>query len=326
MARARVASFVVAALALVALALVALALVALALVALALGGCRRPQPLRVAAAGDVQLGATLTASPFGDGALLDGDLRLVNLEGPLTARGAADGDRLGRDRFAFDPARAGWLRGRVDVVSLANNHALDHGPAGRDDTVRALAGADVAAAFDGQDARVARRGRDVTVVARAFTPDADLDGPDAAALVAAVARAARPTIVSLHWGHTGSLLPSDEQRRLAHRLVDAGAVAVLGHGPHTPQGTEQYQSGTHRYHRGVIAYSLGNFAFGCDCTDVADAYVLRFTIDGDGDARDAVVTPIVAGLSRPPARAHDAGLRAQLADLCHDLSGGVTVE
>ncbi|MGZ3443462.1 MAG: CapA family protein, partial [Polyangia bacterium] len=140
-----------------------------------------------------------------------------------------------------------------------------------------------------------------------------------AALVAAVAHAARPTIVSLHWGHTGSLLPADDQRRLAHRLIDAGAVAVVGHGPHTMQGTE-------RYRRGVIAYSLGNFAFGCDCTDVSDAYVVRFTIDGDGSARDVVATPIVAGLLRPPARAHDDGLRAQLSDLCADLSSGVRVE
>ena len=86
--------------------------------------------------------------------------------------------------------------------------------------------------------------------------------------------------------------------------------------------------GTERYRHGVIAYSLGNFAFGCDCTDVADAYVLRFVIDGDGSARDVVVTPLVAGLSRPPTRAHDPGLHAQLADLCADLSsaGGVTIE
>jgi poly-gamma-glutamate capsule biosynthesis protein CapA/YwtB (metallophosphatase superfamily) len=283
------------------------------LAACAMIGCKRAQPLVVAAAGDVQLGATLTASPF-EGALLDGDVRLVNLEGPLTARGQAT-----REKFAFDPARAAWLRGRVDVVSLANNHALDQGAAGRDDAVRALDGAGVAAAFDGRDAVIARRGRGVTVIARAFAPDADLDGADAAALVGAVARAARPTIVSLHWGHTGSLLPGDDQQRLAHRLVDAGAVAVIGHGPHTMQGTEAY-------HRGVIAYSLGNFAFGCDCTDVADAYVLGFTIGRDGDARDIVVTPIVAGLSRPPARSHDPGLHAQLADLCRDLSAGVTVE
>ena len=275
----------------------------------------------MAAAGDGQLGATLAASPFADRSLLDGDVRFVNLEGPLTARPA-----LGRDKFAFDPARAAWLHDRVEVVSLANNHALDAGPGGRDDTVRALDGAGVAAAFAGHDAVVTRRGRRVTFLAREFAPDADLDGADASALVAAVAQAPRPTIVSLHWGHTGMLLPGADQRRLAHRLVDAGAVAVLGHGPHTMQGTEQYQSGTNRYHRGVIAYSLGNFAFGCDCTDVGDAYVLRFTIDRDGNARDVALTPIVAGLSRPPARAHDPDLRAQLRDLCADLSAGTTVE
>ncbi len=280
----------------------------------------------MASAGDVQLGATLAASPFADATLLDGDVRLVNLEGPLTARGRATAATAAPERFAFDPARAAWLRGRVDAASLANNHALDQGAAGRDDTVRALAGAGVAAAFDGHDAVIERRGRRVTVIAQAFTPDADLEGGGAAALVAAVARAARPTIVSLHWGHTGSLLPTEEQRRLAHRLVDAGAVAVVGHGPHTMQGTETYRSGTYPYRLGVIAYSLGNFVFGCDCTDVTDAYVLRFTIDAGGSARDVALTPIVAGLARPPTRAHDPGLRAQLVDLCRDLSGGVTVQ
>jgi len=39
-----------------------------------------------------------------------------------------------------------------------------------------------------------------------------------------------------------------------------------------------------------------------------------------------VLTPIVAGLSRPPARSHDPGLHAQLTDLCRDLSAGITVE
>ena len=186
--------------------------------------------------------------------------------------------------------------------------------------MRALDGAGVAAAFEGHDAsgdaaRAARHGRwRVT-----FAPDADLDGADAAALVAAVARAARPTIVSLHWGHTGMLLPGDDQKRLAHRLVDAGAVAVVGHGPHTMQGTERtkwYQ----RYHRGVIAYSLGNFAFGCAAPTSTTPTSSHFTIDRDGNARDVVLTPIVAGLSAPPARAHDPGLHAQLPDLCADLS------
>jgi poly-gamma-glutamate synthesis protein (capsule biosynthesis protein) len=298
--------------------------------ALALGlvGCRHPQPLRVVAVGDVQLGAGLSRSPFADATLVDGDVRLANLEGPLTARGAEPSTAAKGERFAFDPARAGWLGGHIDVVSLANNHALDAGAAGRDDTVRALAAAGVAAAFDGHDAAIVRRGRRVIVIAHAFAPDADLDGDDAAALVTRVARAARPTLVSLHWGHTGSLLPTAAQRRLAHRLVDAGAVAIVGHGPHTMQGTESYRSGTRPYHDGLIAYSLGNFAFGCDCTAVADSYVLGFTIDVGGQARDVTLVPIAAGLSRPPVRSRDPGLRAQLADLCRDLapSGKVTIE
>jgi poly-gamma-glutamate capsule biosynthesis protein CapA/YwtB (metallophosphatase superfamily) len=286
------------------------------LAACCLVGCRRAPPVRVAAAGDLHLGGGLVASPLDDARLLAGDLRFANLEGPLTARGTAEARD---DRFAFEPGRAAWLRGRLDVVSLANNHALDQGVAGRDDTVLALDGAGVAAAFEGHDATVRSRGRRITVIARAFAPEADLDGAEAAVLTAAVARASPPIVVSLHWGHTGMRLPTAEQRALAHRLVDAGAVAVLGHGPHTPQGVERYRDG-------VIAYSLGNFAFGCDCTDVTDAFVLGFTVDGAGAARDVVVTPIVAGLQHPPERARDPLLRAHLADLCADLSRGVTVE
>jgi poly-gamma-glutamate synthesis protein (capsule biosynthesis protein) len=289
-------------------------------VAWCLVGCRPAAPLRVAAAGDLQLGATLTSTPFavaagGDvRALLDGGLRLVNLEGPLTER--SDGVR---DHFAFAPARAEWLRDRVDVASLANNHALDQGPAGRDDTMRALAAVGVAAAFDGHDATLARAGARVTVIARAFSPDADLDGSDGDALVAAVARAPKPALVSLHWGHTGVVLPDGAQRRLASRLVDAGASAILGHGPHAPQGVE-------RRGRAVVAYSLGNFAFGCDCTDGADAYVLGFTLAADGTVSAVTLTPIVAGLSAPPARAHDADLTALLAALSRDLGSDAVVD
>ena len=44
--------------------------------------------------------------------------------------------------------------------------------------------------------------------------------------------------------------------------------------------------GVERRGRGVIAYSLGNLAFSCACTDVRDAYLLRFTHRDDGRAED----------------------------------------
>jgi poly-gamma-glutamate synthesis protein (capsule biosynthesis protein) len=69
------------------------------------------------------------------------DLVLANLECPLTARGAP-ADKL--VAFRSDPSLARELRAAgVDVVTLANNHMLDHGLEGMYDTLEALAGAGV---------------------------------------------------------------------------------------------------------------------------------------------------------------------------------------
>jgi poly-gamma-glutamate synthesis protein (capsule biosynthesis protein) len=266
--------------------------------------------VRVVAAGDVQLGSGLTRDPLAQlGGLLDGDLRFANLEGPF-ARDLAGADD---ERFAFDPARVAWLRGRLDVVSLENNHGLDRGAAGRDFTVATLGGAGIAAAFVGHDAALRPAGRRVVVLARAYAPDADLDAA-APELVAAVARARRQALVlvSLHWGHTGLLLPTPEQRRLAARLVDAGASAVLGHGTHTAMGVE-------RHGGGLIAYSLGNLAFGCDCTDASDAFALAFKLAPDGKVDDVVLRPLRAGLLGPAVAAHDPALARLYAELAEDL-------
>jgi poly-gamma-glutamate synthesis protein (capsule biosynthesis protein) len=191
--------------------------------ALMSGGCAAP--LRVVAAGDLQLDGEARADPLASFAL-DGDVRFVNLEGPLTTRGAASGlDAAGAPsggpiRFRAPPERAAWLRGRVEVASLANNHALDQGEAGRDDTAGALANAGVAAAWPGHDARISRRGTRLIVLARDYPPDADLDRADELVAAVAQARGRGVPIVSLHWGDAGSLIPTAAQRRLAARLVD----------------------------------------------------------------------------------------------------------
>jgi poly-gamma-glutamate synthesis protein (capsule biosynthesis protein) len=272
--------------------------------------CQKTAPIRVAAAGDVQLGDGLTLDPFADlRPLLDGDVRFANLEGPF-ARDFAGADK---ELFAFDPARAAWLRARLDVVSLENNHALDRGPSGRDFTVAELERAGIAAAYRGHDAALRLAGRRVALLARAYAPEADLDAA-APELVAAVMRARRQglVLVSLHWGHSGLYLPTPAQRQLAARLVAAGASAVLGHGPHTAMGVE-------RVGKSVIAYSLGNLAFGCDCTDVSDAFTLGFSLAGDGNVDDVVLRPLRAGLMRPVAAAHDPDLAQLYVELAHDL-------
>jgi len=278
---------------------------------------RTAATLVVSAAGDLDLSGA-TGDPLGAAAALlpSGGLRVVNLESPLTARGVTTTPDGGPVRLAAAPARARLLAGRVDVVSLANNHALDWGEGGRDDTRRALAAVGVRALVDGEVADVATLGgRPVRLIARFLPPGADLAraGDALVPSVRAARAGAAAVLVSLHWGRTGLLLPAEEQRALAARLVDAGAAAVLGHGPHTLQGVE-------RRGRGLIAYSLGNLAFGCRCTDVADAVALSFALEPDGGAGPATLRPFRAGLAGAPVAADaDEGLYELVTALASDL-------
>lgn len=69
-------------------------------------------------------------------------------------------------------------------------------------------------------------------------------------------------LVSIHSHDLGGLrkdYPSEFYQALCHACIDAGANAILGHGPHVLRGIELY-------HGGVIFYSLGNFLFENDTT------------------------------------------------------------
>jgi poly-gamma-glutamate synthesis protein (capsule biosynthesis protein) len=61
-------------------------------------------------------------------------------------------------------------------------------------------------------------------------------------------------IVSLHWGGEHTLKPVPSQRLDAHRLINAGADALICHHTHTLQTIEHYKGRD-------IYYSIGNFIF-----------------------------------------------------------------
>jgi poly-gamma-glutamate synthesis protein (capsule biosynthesis protein) len=72
--------------------------------------------------------------------------------------------------------------------------------------------------------------------------------------VVAARRRADVVVVSMHWGMEYVDHPPPSIRRMAHRIIDAGADVILGHHPHVPQGLEMYRGK-------LIAYSLGNLVF-----------------------------------------------------------------
>jgi len=158
-------------------------------------------------------------------------------------------------------------------MNLANNHANDLGPAGRASTEQVLEGLGVR--LYGPLGRIMvdtiRRGDSLTTVGLVgFTtyPYAYnlLDIERSAAVVDSMRPLVDLLLVTFHGGtegakavHTGEVAeslgrePRGDLRRWARAVIDAGADAVIGHGPHVLRGMEFYRGR-------LIAYSLGNFA------------------------------------------------------------------
>ncbi len=228
---------------------------------------------------NVDLYTGRSESPLRHVAPLIGRARIAfgNLESPLTKRakriptkGPLGGSIYlkGNPDYAFILTEAGF-----DVLSLANNHIMDYGEQGLSDTIYYLeqegikhtgAGPNLAAALEPADIDV--DGYVVRFLAfngvepREYYAGAAKAGTaplDEGIIVSAIGRAKREAnlvVVSLHWGGESMAYPSSEQKRLAHKLVDAGADVIVGHHPHVIQGVESYEGA-------VIAYSLGNFLF-----------------------------------------------------------------
>jgi hypothetical protein len=231
-------------------------------------------------AGDIALSSERGLPPGGlvaslapvAGVLHGADATIGNLEGTLSeggaskCAGASDGSCFA---FQAPPAVAGELRrAGFSLVNQANNHSLDFGEGGRAQTIAALRRYKLSyTGLPGQITTLALHGSRVAFVG--FAPhrytSSLLDIPAAQALVRAARRQARLVVVIIHAGAEGASatrVPGGDEtfmgedrgdaRAFAHAVIDAGAAAVIGSGPHVVRGIEDY-----RGH--LVAYSVGNF-------------------------------------------------------------------
>ena len=157
-------------------------------------------------------------------------------------------------------------------LNLANNHANDFGSEGRATTERILdsIGVRTYGPLGSIAVDTIRRGDSVTTVGlvgfTTYPHSYDLlDIARSAAVVDSVRDLVDLLVVTFHGGAEGSRAlhvpvaaeslgrePRGDLRAWARAVVDAGADAVVGHGPHVLRGIE--------YYRGkLIAYSMGNF-------------------------------------------------------------------
>jgi poly-gamma-glutamate synthesis protein (capsule biosynthesis protein) len=204
--------------------------------------------------------------------LLDeADLTVANLEGVLTARGEP------LNKSYLIRAHPDWgqalVEGGLDLVTLANNHALDFGSGGLDDTGATLRALDIAVVGAGPSRQAAHRpalydvkGMGVAILGYAAARwNGSVDVPATDRLAWAEPRAVQAdvqairdqvdlVVVLLHAGTEYATTPSPDQIAFAHAAIDAGADLVVGHHPHVTQTVE-------RYRQGLVIYSLGDALF-----------------------------------------------------------------
>jgi poly-gamma-glutamate capsule biosynthesis protein CapA/YwtB (metallophosphatase superfamily) len=243
-----------------------------------------PAELRISAVGDIMLDGTARPEMEKNGYdyAFDGTRDLLkqshivigNLEGPLTTRGKKEADKKYIFRSPPNKVARALRQAGFDVVSLANNHSLDYGIVGMEDSIDSLASHGIRHMGAGNSSREARAPTFVPVgnqmvafLAYSLTfPEsywATSKQPGTAFghethVVADVKRArefADVVVVSFHWGQESKTELREYQTRLGRAAIDAGAQAVVGHHPHILQGIEHYKDG-------VILYSLGNYTFG----------------------------------------------------------------
>lgn len=279
------------------------------LLGLTLCGRAADDALCIVAAGDVMLGSWAEETilregwnyPFRalDTLLNDGHLVAANLEAPLGNKGEAFEKSY---TFRVHPDLVRTLKaGGINLVSLANNHVPDFGPAVLAQTRELLSENGIAFAGAGENLTIARQparlevnGRKIVFAAYSLTFPKEFWATDSSAGtcfpfdtflyddIRSFKNEADLLLVSYHWGGELQTTPRDYQVELAHRTLDAGADIILGHHPHIVQGIEIYKGK-------LIAYSLGNFVFGSYSENVRDSMLLKIYWGTNGDSKCKIV-------------------------------------
>ncbi|MBQ3126723.1 MAG: CapA family protein [Clostridia bacterium] len=205
------------------------------------------------------------------------DLAYVNHESPIAASRAV----AGYPDFN-SPADAGrdLLAVGFDIVNIANNHMLDMGERGLDESIAywkatdaTVLGACSRAAYDADNLQIVEKDG-IKIAFLSYTtlinwaPSGDLSANSAHVvpyakdadikrqMAAARSSGADLIFVAMHWGDEGQFQPNAEQKRLAQLLADEGADAILGSHSHNIQPVEWLNGAGGK--KTLVAYSTGN--------------------------------------------------------------------
>lgn len=209
------------------------------------------------------------------------DIRLINLETSITT--SEEYSPMKGIHYRMNPKNINCLTAaKIDCCSLANNHVLDWGAKGLQETLETLRTANITFAGAGETLNEAKKPAILEIKDKGrvvvFSYGAESSGipADWSALdhrpginlltslcreeirnlqeqVRAVKQQGDIVVLSIHWGGNWGYYISDQQIEFAHQLIDeAGVDMIHGHSSHHPKGIEVYQGK-------LILYGCGDF-------------------------------------------------------------------
>ncbi|MBX4191942.1 CapA family protein [Candidatus Parcubacteria bacterium] len=201
-----------------------------------------------------------------DTTLRDADLVVANLEGPITDNASLSEGSVPETAnnyvFTFDPSIAALLYfHNIKLVNIGNNHILNWGMSGVEQTKHFLENANVG--YFGDDIIYKTKINNINF---AFINYNEFGSKNTNLLlqIESLRSEGYLPIVYTHWGDEYVAAP-ERVKTLAHEFVDSGAEIVIGSHPHVVQESELYNGK-------LIYYSLGNFVF--------DQYFLQGVMNG----------------------------------------------
>jgi poly-gamma-glutamate synthesis protein (capsule biosynthesis protein) len=246
-----------------------------------------------------------------DGLFTTDDLTVVNLECPVSTRGAPVEKAF---TFRCDPAALpAALASGVDVANFANNHIRDFGRDAMLDAIRHSREAGIAPVGVGADlaaatapAVVERGGWRIAVLGfGGVVPSAEwlattrspglASGDDLDLMVDAVRAAdavADLVFVTIHWGMELDTSPRPDDVRYAEAMIEAGADGIFGH--------HQHRLGPLGVHRErPIAWGLGNFVWPRLSEESARTAVAQFVVEPDGAVHGCLLPAVISSHGHP---------------------------
>jgi poly-gamma-glutamate synthesis protein (capsule biosynthesis protein) len=211
----------------------------------------------------------------------ESDILIGNLECAISSKSELSGYKA--KSLRAPPSAANLLReAGFSVVSVANNHTMDHGPRTFNDTCRLLERHGVA--YCGTDSDpilvyVRNPSNEVelsaAVIGASFRPNQTeftpqyrlIESHSDFTMLCQIVREASDdadlVILQCHWGEEFMTSPSLQQVRAAKELVKNGANLIIGHHSHVYQGLQLIGSSP-------VFFSLGNFV-----SDMMQSYLRR---------------------------------------------------